>query len=136
MIGTHHFDQIGKHIKNRADFLNHIKLSIEAGEVKDMRPETLGKIMDSFEIGDVMATKRDLLEGLSFAGDCGEMFRELVALCLAYVIRERLEQVRMPNIPGYRTRSVTGFRSETTYPDGSKSVRSGRSVTGSGPLPQ
>ena len=44
----------------------------------------------SFEIGDVMASKKDLFNNVSFNGDCEEILRELVSLCLAFAIRDRL----------------------------------------------
>ena len=75
---------------SRPDFVRHVTLDLIAGDVRDMSPETLGKIMCSFEIGDVMASKQELFEGVHFSGDCEEMLRELVSLCLAYMIRDRL----------------------------------------------
>ena len=63
---------------------------LEISEISEMRPETLGKILCSFEIGDVMA--KNPFEGICFSGDVEESLRQLVARCLAYVIRDRLEQ--------------------------------------------
>lgn len=70
-------------------FLKYVKNDLNFGDVWKMKPETLGKIMCSFEIGDVMACHPG--KEVSFAGDCEDMLREMVALCLAYVIRDRLD---------------------------------------------
>lgn len=86
---------------NKEEFLKFVKLDLEAGDIKDMNPETLGKIMCSLETGDVMASGKELFEKVHFAGNCEEMLRELVALCLAYVIRDRLKLVPRPGIPPY-----------------------------------
>lgn len=74
-----------------ADLVYHVKLDLESGDFRKMNPETLGRIMANFEIGDVLVGKKELLEQLHFSGDCEEFLRELVAPCLAYVIRDRLD---------------------------------------------
>ncbi len=70
----------------------HIALDLYIKDVADMRPEKLGEILCSLESGDVMATKQELLSLVHFSGDCGDMLRELVAACLAYVIVDRMDQ--------------------------------------------
>ena len=82
-------------------FIGNVQLDLEAGEVGIMSPEKLGEIMCSFEVGDVMASKAELLGSLYFSGDCEELQRELVALCLAHVIRGRLDINRHSSIPPY-----------------------------------
>lgn len=67
-----------------------IKTELECTEVHEMKPETLGKIMASFEIGDVMMRKEEIFNSLHFNGDCEDFLREQVALFLACVIRDRL----------------------------------------------
>lgn len=89
LIGTNRYRELFSAIKSRDKFLQYVKLDLYTGDVRNMSPETLGKIMCSFEFGDVMASKDDLSVG--FAGDCEEMLRELVSLCLAYVIRDRID---------------------------------------------
>jgi hypothetical protein len=101
LIGKHHFDAIYIQIPNRDNFLNHVRLSLEAAEVKLWKPETLGKILCQFEIGDVIASKTELAQKLYFAGDCEDMLRGMVAICLSYVIRDRLDPARMPGVPPY-----------------------------------
>ena len=71
---------------HRFDFVQHVKNDLYAVDVAEMNPETLGKIMCSFDTGDVMATRQDLFSGVTFGGDCEDFLRELVALCLAYAI--------------------------------------------------
>jgi len=101
LIGKYRLDDVFKRMGDRDEFLEHVRFDLESIDVKDMKPETLGKIMCSFEVGDVAAVKRELFQEVSFAGDCGEMLRELVALCLAYVIRERLEPITERGIAPY-----------------------------------
>jgi hypothetical protein len=74
---------------NKKMFLGFVKNDLYCGEVKKMSPATLGKIMCSFEVGDVSIVHPG--KGVPFAGDCEDMLREVVALCLAYVIRDRLD---------------------------------------------
>ncbi|MBI1957081.1 MAG: hypothetical protein HYS44_01315 [Candidatus Niyogibacteria bacterium] len=105
LIGKHRFDDAFKRESDRDEFLRQVQFDLENIDVNDMKPETLGKIMCSFEVGDVMAAKEHLAQGIHFAGDCGEMLRELVALCLAYAIRERLEESEYEHgspVPPYR----------------------------------
>lgn len=82
------------------EFLTFVKLDLDGGSVRDMKPETLGKIMFSLELGDVMSKNPGAEVG--FAGDCGDYFREVVALCLAYVIRERLLNACNTHLTPYR----------------------------------
>lgn len=92
LIGKNRFDgvfgQIGHCIDGLDDFVKHVKIDLLHGDVRDMSPETLGKIMCSFERGDVQTSSLNI----GFSGDVGEMLRELVSLCLAYVIRDRLDR--------------------------------------------
>ena len=74
----------------RSEFVSYVKLDLEAGAVAKMNPETLGRIMASFEIGDVMASGRELFANVHFVGDCEDLLRQLVSICLAYAIRESL----------------------------------------------
>ena len=80
----------GKNLSN-ISFVDYVKLDLYSDDVQEMNPETLGKIMAEFDIGDVMAGQKELVDGLHFAGDCEDLLRELVDLCLAYVIRDRLD---------------------------------------------
>jgi len=107
LIAKNHYDQVDLRLRGEQNYPNnlvdHIKWDLAAGDVRKMNPETLGKIMANFEIGDVMASKKELLvDNLGFAGDCEDLLRELVALCLAFVIRDRLDHSDMNHVPSYR----------------------------------
>lgn len=91
LIGKNRYDEIFYRIGNSDKFVEHVKTDLEAGDVRTMSPAKLGEIMCSFEIGDVTASKEDLFCGVDFGGDCEGMLREIVSLCLAYVIRYRLD---------------------------------------------
>ena len=91
------------HPLNR-DFIGHVTNDLEFLDVKNMSPETLGKILCSLEIGDVMAGKQELFGALNFSGDCEETLRQFVALCLAYVIKERLDpHPASPSVVPYKS---------------------------------
>lgn len=77
----------------KGDFINYVANDLEHSDIKDMSPETLGKIMCSLEFGDVMAGKNELLGEIHFSGNPEDTFRELVARCLAYTIKDRLEPI-------------------------------------------
>lgn len=109
LIGKNGYDAIFHRIENLGKFVEHVKASLEAGDVRAMSPAKLGEILCSFEIGDVMAGKQELLDGLHFSGDCEELLRELVSLCLAYAIRDRLDDRCSPSTPRWEGR-VPGFR--------------------------
>jgi hypothetical protein len=100
LIGKHHFDDAKKILTDADAFLNHIQLELLLDDVKYMVPATLGEILCSFGIGEVMASH--LGKEVGFAGDCEGMLRELVARALAYVIRDRLDETRPnQNVPSY-----------------------------------
>jgi hypothetical protein len=84
-------------------FSERIKNDLETDEVRKMNPETLGRIMCSLEIGDVLIGKAELLHGLHFCGDCGDLLREMVSVCLARIIRDRLDPASdgLSSIPPY-----------------------------------
>lgn len=104
LIGKNNYDEIWAHrsrLGGYEGFLKHVKVDLEnCDDVRNMNPETLGKIMCSFEIGDVMSSHpgREVL----FTGDCEQLLRDLVATCLAYVIRDRLDPDRPTLLPPYK----------------------------------
>jgi hypothetical protein len=117
LIGKHRFNEliilcsqhpeVPKRMSYRDSFIGNVKNSLEASDVQDMAPETLGKIMCSMEIGDIRVGKEELVQNLYFAGDCNGMLRCLVSYCLACVIYERLNHpgVLYGDIPSYRPSS-------------------------------
>lgn len=109
LIGKNGYDATFYRINNLEKFIEHVKTDLEAGDVRTMSPAKLGEIMCSFEVGDVMAGKKDLFNGTHFSGDCEEFLRELVSLCLAYAIRDRLSEERLPGIPKWEGR-LPGFQ--------------------------
>ena len=110
LISKNRYDEILHRIVDWDKFVQHVKLDLESGDVRTMNPNTLGRIMCSFEIGDVMASKKDLFNGVSFSGDCEEMLRELISLCLAYAIRDRLDDRCPMGVPRWEGR-IPGFQS-------------------------
>jgi hypothetical protein len=105
LIGKHRFDDlILMYLPNRQEFIQCAKIELQTWDVADMSPETLGRIMGFLETGDVIESKAELLSSVRFHGECGDMLRELVAICLAYVIAARFEpdETRENHIPGYR----------------------------------
>ena len=91
LIRKNRYDELFTKMNNPGEFLAHVTFELESQDIHAMNPEKLGTIMCSLETGDVMAGKKELLGALNFSGDCEETLRQFVALCLAYVIRERLD---------------------------------------------
>jgi hypothetical protein len=89
----------------RREFVEHVRYELEVGEVANMSPETLGRIMGSFEFREVAASKEELLCNLSFGAtcDCKRLLRGLVSVCLAYAIYGRLQpdETRNETTPAY-----------------------------------
>jgi hypothetical protein len=93
LIGKHKFHIISKEITSRQEHFNYIRLTIRYDDIGRMRPETLGRVMGDLAQGEVAANKEDLLKHVAFIGDCKNFLCELVAVCLAYVIQDRLNPV-------------------------------------------
>ena len=108
LIGKHLFDELIERLRARggADshpcvILDHIANILEVTEVQKMNPETLGKIMCSFETNDIAA--KNPFREVSFSGNPGDALRELVSACLAHVIYDRLDpDMSNPHVPPYR----------------------------------
>ena len=102
LIGSLGYDHLLPNFipKLSGDPTHHIKVDLLCGAVRDMKPETLGRIMGAFEIGDVMVTRDDIFIAVTFSGDCEEFLRDIVATCLASVIVNRL--LAMPTFPPYK----------------------------------
>ena len=84
------------------DVRGHIRRDIEVGEVFNMNPETLGKIMLQLEPTDLRQQANEIMKKVKFHdSDPGYIFRELVAVCLADVIVSRLDG-EIPEIPRYK----------------------------------
>ena len=90
----------------RETFLKQVSVELLVGDVAKMNPETLGKIIASFETGDVPLSHQEIFENARFSGDCEDFLRRVASLFLAAVIFERLEldEFRNPEIPAYRRR--------------------------------
>ena len=106
LIRRNHYDRVRpeRMLGNRVRFVERVKDELETGDIRKMNPETLGRILCSLHIGDVMAAKQEIIGSLHFAGDCEDLLRELVATALAFVIRDRLDPTmpEMSDIPPYR----------------------------------
>lgn len=104
LIRKGRYDLFYDHTPGQAEFRNFVSDDLECGAVRDMTPETLGRIMCAFETGDIAATKEQIFSQVHFAGNPGDMFREMVALMLAYVIWERLYDGPEANLTRYERR--------------------------------
>jgi hypothetical protein len=104
LIGTNNLDQLWNRAPDQDTFLEWVELGLEVDEVGDMRPETLGKILCSFEVGTIMITREELFNELRFAGDCEQTLCHLVSRCLAYLIRSRLDGSTVRGIQPYTRR--------------------------------
>jgi hypothetical protein len=105
IIGRHGLDEVFERFpQDKVTFIQQISPSIEVHHVRKMNPETLGRILCSLEVGDVMASRKELSERIYFAGDCEDLLRSLVVTCLAYAITERLSPKRLDRVPAYTRR--------------------------------
>ncbi len=99
LIRKHRYDKVHQNLLTPDQSRSFIKESLGAQVVNEMSPKTLGEIMCSFEIGDIMSAHPG--KEVSFSGDCESMLRELVALCLAYLIVDRLNGTCASKMPEY-----------------------------------
>lgn len=107
LIGRHGFDQyVVANMFDEAGIFRHIALVLETDDLSKMRPETLGKILGSLELGNVLLSKQEIVDRLYFAGDPVDLLRNIVACCLASVICTRLtgdkELLRDVKVPPYK----------------------------------
>ncbi len=101
-----HYEKCGEGRFWAHEFVRDASLILECSDVKDMSPETLGRIMASFDVGDIMESRDGLLDRIAFAGDCESLLRDLVATCLAYVIQDRLDpRCKERGVPQWRKRT-------------------------------
>ncbi len=110
LIGKHRFDAADA-IFTREEMFAYTKGCLEVEEISKMNPETLGHIMASFELGDLMVSKQELFSSLHFGGDGEALFKELVATCLAHaiVIRFHAEEAAGYGVPAYRRGKERGI---------------------------
>ncbi len=106
LIRRNRFDVTYGLIGDKVSFLHQATTDLLVGDVAKMKPETLGRIMASFEIGDVLVDRKEIFENVTFSGDCEDFLREIVAFCLANVVFERLGPNGEPRVPAYRRRTV------------------------------
>jgi len=107
LISKHGFDNLGEvqsTPRSRTQFIKHVAIHLEAGELQKMKPSKLGEILGELKLGDMDVSREDLLVNVHFAGDCLNLLRSLVASCLAHVIYERLFHSGA-QIPPYMKRS-------------------------------
>jgi hypothetical protein len=102
LIGKNHFDELASVDGER--FLDYVTKLLEVAEVREMRPETLGKIMCEFELGDLQVSKQEMQRRIYFSGEGEDMLRHLVSFCLALAIEARLAPEPEADIPPYRRR--------------------------------
>ena len=97
LISKNYLDTAWRQAPSEEEFFKFAKRDLLCGDVQNMRPETLGKIMCSFEHGSVPASKDEIFAAVAFGGDCDQLLRELVSACLTFVITARLNP-RTPEI--------------------------------------
>jgi hypothetical protein len=104
IIGKHRFDELFRRRIGETSFVESVSSTLEVDDVQQMKPETLGRVLCSLEVGDVILSKKELLGGLHFSGDPGDTLREMVAVCLAKVIHDRLDpRMTEAHIPRYKS---------------------------------
>lgn len=95
----------------RFQFLRSAYLRLLTGAVARMKPETLGKIMGSLSKQEVSVVLDEVDEMTMFSREQkgpDDTLRDLTALCLAYIIEERLRPEPRKGIPPYWLRSIVG----------------------------
>ncbi len=108
LIQGNDFEALFNQARSKAQFVDFTKMFLANNEVGVMNPSTLGKIMYELQSGDVMATHEELFgeNGIKFQGDTNLLLRDLVSMCLACVIRDRLD----PEKPNHH---VTPYSAQT-----------------------
>lgn len=112
-IGAFHFDEAYKLMPLEVFMTFAKQCLLGASELRDMSDETLGKLMCSFEAGDMRTTKAELFRSVDFDGTSREMVREMAAFYLACAIIERLNEHRSECVPPYRRRGGNPVRDIT-----------------------
>lgn len=105
LIGKFRYHEMFHRMSSKEEFISHVQHDLAITDVADMSAETLGRILCNLKSGDVWAGKKDLIDRLHFNGDYEDLLRELVAICLAYVIKERVDPQSVVNVPPYITKN-------------------------------
>lgn len=100
LIGKNHFDDLASVSGER--FLDYVTQVLDVAEVRELCPETLGKIICAFELGDLQVSKQEMQRRIYFSGEGEDMLRHLVSFCLALAIEARLAPEPEADIPPYR----------------------------------
>lgn len=88
LIGKNNYDNVLRRCRTKQEFISHVRVDLEFGDVAGWTPETLGRVMCSFEPGEIPVVH--LGKEVHFYGDCAAMLREMVSVALAHLIHERL----------------------------------------------
>lgn len=107
LIGKNRLDEVVKRLRASGGedahpdvVFDHVALMLEVSDIQIMNPETLGKILCSFDSGDV--TAKNPFREIGFSGHVKPSLQQLVARCLTSVILDRLDpEAENPNIPKY-----------------------------------
>ncbi len=90
LIEHYRYDRLRRQV-NEHQFLFRVKNDLEWHDVAKMGPPTLGRIICELEAGDVFLRKEEASQLLTYAGSPESFLRGFVALCLAVIIRDRLD---------------------------------------------
>lgn len=70
-------------------FRSGLKNLIRVFHVDDMNAATLGRILCSFQLGEVEVNNLDIFTEVRYSGRMDDYLRELVSFCLAHVVMKR-----------------------------------------------
>ncbi|MEK7538461.1 MAG: hypothetical protein AAB552_01330 [Patescibacteria group bacterium] len=108
LITRNNYDRIWRNLDVDSDeFLTYLTdhLLYVDDELTKMSQETLEEIINAFEENPTLADKKELFTSANVSRTYGNMLRGTVVLCLASVIRDRLDPIiaHEKNIPPYLT---------------------------------
>jgi hypothetical protein len=107
LIAENHYDDKLVSYTGRLDkFVKDVQGDLAQNDVYLMDKEMLARIMFGLDVGDVMTSKESLFKLVCWGGDGAGLLRELVAACLAYVIKDRLIYQPVADLPRYKRKTL------------------------------
>lgn len=89
LIKKNRYDDLFENVETMDEFVTIAKNTIVTRDIANMKPETLGKIMCSFDHDDVNVTLEDIAKNV-YLSDCDALLREMVAYLLSCLMWDRL----------------------------------------------
>lgn len=100
LISKYQYWKLFEEINDLDAFVRRVTEHLREHEIDFLTPAELGVTICSFDPGDIVTTQQGVFTNAFFTGDTEKYLRQMLALCLAYIIRDRLDPLsENKNVP-------------------------------------